>query len=162
MGIGDMVRVHDGSWAMAIVNGSLEPVIGVALRDDRRFRVIAKDGEYPADNRYDKVPCNNIMLVDVNDSDFILFSRQSYCQVVEPCEPTLNEVRRENLKIAKATYTEADRIWDSANKVRRKAYDAFINAKRELERAAETCENARVTRFDAFRAYKEARMADPE
>ncbi len=86
MKVYDIVQVNDGSWSMAIVNGRKKHIVGDSLWD-RRFRVLAKDGEYPtADHGFgsEKVPRNNIMLIDVNDFDFILFSHQSFCRVIEP------------------------------------------------------------------------------
>ena len=111
MRIGDIVRVHDGSWSMAIVNGFLDHVIGAAFRNDRKFRVIAKGGEYPTADYGDTAAIrNDIILIDVNDPDFILFSRQQFCQAIGPCKSTLDRAREDANKAADRTR----QIWQLA------------------------------------------------
>ena len=90
MKVFDIVQVDDGSWSKAIVAGTMEHVSGNSLRN-RQFCVLAKGGEYPTEDHggvYGVIPQNNIILVDVNNSLFILFSRQSFCRVLEPLAPS--------------------------------------------------------------------------
>ena len=84
MKVGDIVQVADGSWSMSLISGSLKHVYGDSLIA-RRYRVLCIGGEYPTHDRDDRgIKRNDIMLVDVNDSDHVLFTQQAFCRVVTP------------------------------------------------------------------------------
>ena len=150
MRINDIVEVYDGSWSMAIVNGSLEHVIGNGLRNGRMFRVVAKDGEYPTAKYGNKVINNDVILIDVSDPDFVLFTRQLFCQVVTPRDPIIDEVRRKNLETCRIAWTDADNIWSLAHTARTKARETLRNTEK-------ACEDARKIRQNTTRAYSDAR-----
>ncbi len=151
MRVNDIVQVYDGSWSMAIINGSLEHVIGNGLRD-RTFHVVAKDGEYPTADYGGQIISNDVILIDVNDPDFVLFTRQIFCQVVTPYDPTIDEVRRENLKDAQKAWIEIDSIWRSSRDIRNEVRETLINTEK-------ACEDARKIRWKASQACDDARDA---
>ena len=127
MKVCDIVQIDDGSWSLAIVDGIIEHVIGNSLWN-RRFRVLAKGGIYPTeDHGNGGVPRNNIMLIDVNDLDFILFTRQTFCRVIE--SPPANKT------LVAAIVAEAA------------AYKAW-------KITCEAAENANDRRFSACEAYR--------
>ncbi len=80
---GDIVAVDDGSWSMSVINGSLEYVDGNSL-GRRRFRVLRTGGKYPAADYDLRGLSNDIMLVDENDPDYMLFIRHAFCRIVTP------------------------------------------------------------------------------
>lgn len=86
MRVNDIVKVHDGSYNMSLVRGAMQHITGSALRE-RQFRVLGTDGKYPTNTvKYhpDWSGTNDILLVDVKDSDFVLFSQERFCSVVTP------------------------------------------------------------------------------
>ena len=87
MKAGDIVKVDDGSWSMSIINGSLEHKCGNSLMACR-FRVLSTGGEYPTKDHGDRsIKRNDTILIDENDSDHVLFTRQAYCCVEPPTPP---------------------------------------------------------------------------
>lgn len=83
MKVRDIVTVHNGSCSMSLVKGEIQHKNGFQL-DGRRFRVCDVGGSYPTDNEYSPpywTGINNILLVDVNDPDFVLFTQERFCDV---------------------------------------------------------------------------------
>lgn len=84
---GDIVTVNDGSWSMSYVDDSFNHEHGNSL-DGRRFRVLITGGQYPTEDHGNHgIPRNDIMLVDKNDPDCVVFARQTFCRVVTPPVP---------------------------------------------------------------------------
>ncbi len=82
MKAGDTVTVHDGSYSMSLIKGQLIHTSGNALRG-RRLRVLATSGYFPIDPTcIDRKQVNDAMLVDENDKDFVIFTQERFCQVV--------------------------------------------------------------------------------
>ena len=81
MKIDDIVYVCDGSYCMILNKGVLDYLGGYALRG-RRFRILATGGTYPNDVSNPDSGDNNIMAVDVNDPDFVLFNQERFCREV--------------------------------------------------------------------------------
>jgi hypothetical protein len=86
--IGDTVRIHDGSWNMAIVNGELKSILGLAMygtaNANRRYKVLSK-GKFPTRKGpvVNSESPNNLMLVDIKDPSFIVFTQEEFCRKEE-------------------------------------------------------------------------------
>lgn len=98
MKTGDIVKVIDGSWSMVLIKSVLR-CSDSNLRN-RRFQILAANGIYPTDkcqNR-DGREVNNVLLSDVNDPDFVLFTQERFCRVTPPVPVvTIGEEVREIL-----------------------------------------------------------------
>jgi hypothetical protein len=88
MKIGSIVEVFDDSWSMALTEGKLRHMNGNSLRH-RRFRVLTVSGIYPIDGPYDDWDRgrNDILLLDIKDPSFVLFTQERFCRVVSPAPP---------------------------------------------------------------------------
>jgi len=83
MKVNDIVEVRDGSYSVSLVKGVMRNGCGSLLRN-RHFRVLALSGKYPTNRVNDVCGTNDIMLVDIKYSDFILFSQEHFCCCVIP------------------------------------------------------------------------------
>ena len=82
MKTGDTVTVQDGSYSMSLIKGKMQHASGNSLIN-RRFRVLAATGEYPTDQIIvGGKQVNDTLLVDINDKDFMLFTQERFCRVV--------------------------------------------------------------------------------
>ncbi len=90
MKTGDLVKLYDGSYNMSLIKGELEHITGI-YHHHRCYRVLGTSGDYPVTGQgYVTGEVNNTMLVDVNDTDFILFTQEQFCSVVTPVPPQAN------------------------------------------------------------------------
>lgn len=87
MRVGDTVKLHDGSYNMTLLKGILEHNCGIALQEKRRYRVLSVSGMYPTEESNVRSGNNDIMLVDVKDPDFVLFTQERFCYVVTSASP---------------------------------------------------------------------------
>jgi len=83
MKIDDIIKVYDRSWSMILIKGGLKPSTMQELKG-RHFRVLATNGVYPIDKCCLDSTINDTMAVDVNDPDFVLFTREWFCGVAHP------------------------------------------------------------------------------
>ena len=83
MKVGDIVELRDASYSMALVEGVLKRVWGI-FHHHCHYRVLALEGAYPTDNPFDHGASNDIMLVDVNDPNFVLFTQERFCRALAP------------------------------------------------------------------------------
>lgn len=83
MKINDIVEVHDGSYCMTLVKGTMRHTSGTALQK-RQFQVHGASGMYPTYRSHEYTGTNDTLLVDVKDSDFVLFTQERFCTVVAP------------------------------------------------------------------------------
>lgn len=81
MKVNDIVKVHDGSYNMALVKGKLEHIHGV-YHQCRRYRVLGVSGTYPTDDPFGTAGDNDTMLIDVDDHDFVLFTQERFCSIM--------------------------------------------------------------------------------
>ena len=81
MKVSDIVRVHDGSFNMSLIKGRLQHVTDVA-KQGRCFRVHGVSGMYPTNRTHGESEINDILLVDIKDPDFVLFTQERFCTVV--------------------------------------------------------------------------------
>lgn len=84
MGVNDIVMVHDGSYSMLLIKGNMQRTSGMSFKE-RRFRICDIGGRYPIDNicsSPERAGVNNVLCVDVNDPDFVLFTQERFCSVV--------------------------------------------------------------------------------
>ena len=82
----DIVEVNDGPYCKTLISGEIGVPDGYLLRN-YRFRVLSF-GAYPTNRVNSLSGTNDVMLVDVNDSDFVLFSQKRFCSVVSnPLQP---------------------------------------------------------------------------
>ncbi len=92
MKTGDLVKLHDGSYNMSLVKGELEHTPGI-YHHCRCYRVLGLSGMYPTDRSHaalpGNIPQNDLMLVDVDDTNFVLFTQERFCGVVTPAPLTL-------------------------------------------------------------------------
>jgi len=90
MKTGDIVMLRDSSYSMSLVKGVLKHIMRLIL-ENRHYRVLSLSGAYPTDNSHvcGKVESNNTMLIDVNDSNFILFTQEQFLNIVTPVQPAL-------------------------------------------------------------------------
>lgn len=97
MKTGDIVKLNDGSYNMSLIEGELKHIPGVYCHHCT-YRVVSTMGAYPTNESCASVnvPLNDAMLVDINDHNFVLFTRERFCSVVTPA---IKEVLQEQLEI---------------------------------------------------------------
>ena len=83
MRVNDIVSVHDGSYSMSLVKGILKHTDGISLQK-RSYRVNGISGMYPTERTHRNTGTNDTLLVDVKDSDFVLFTQERFCTIVTP------------------------------------------------------------------------------
>ena len=91
MKVGDLVKLNDGSYNMSLVKGELEHIHEM-YHHHRCYRVLGLSGMYPTDRSHalsGNTSQNDLMLVDVNDTDFVLFTQERFCNIVTPAPSTL-------------------------------------------------------------------------
>ncbi len=91
MKTGDIVKLHDGSYSMSLVKGELKHTPRI-YHHGRCYRVLGLSGMYPTNRSHTlsgSIPRNDLMLVDMNDTDFVLFTQERFCNVVTPVPSTL-------------------------------------------------------------------------
>ncbi len=91
MKTGDIVKVTDSSYSMSLIKGELKHIPEI-YHHRRHFRVLGLSGMYPTDRSYalsGNISQNDLMLVDMNDPDFVLFTQECFCGVVTPAPSTL-------------------------------------------------------------------------
>jgi len=110
MKVGDIVKVRAGHWNMlnmSLSKGVLEEAYR-ATTQKRSFRVCGLNGIYPTCHRtslspthdgfYDKLGSevvatkNDTMLIDERDFNFVLFTRERFCDVIKSSSSQPTEV----------------------------------------------------------------------
>ena len=94
MKVNDIVEVRDSSYRMTLIKGTLAAGIGNGIRH-RHFRVLSCSGKYPTDKVNDRCGTNDIMLVDRNDPNCVLFSQERFCRVVTVASPPERKIQLE-------------------------------------------------------------------
>ncbi len=86
MKVGDIVKLADGSGNLCLLNGQLQHICDLSLRN-QRYKILAVGGRFPSpDDRPDR-PDNDMMMVDTHDCGRVVFTQERFCNVTESNPP---------------------------------------------------------------------------